>query len=143
MPTMRMRLAADHLILVLGNADGRRRYLLASAAPGPFTARPLDPPVDGLPDLLAAQWQEDGSGYRVELRLPRNLQLRTLGVGVYDAAAGGDRMAADTRPLLSYSDKLSDELAQLVPDRVQARVLAPQGWLLARSGRAEHDARQR
>jgi len=128
-------LAADHLILALGNANGRRRYLLASAAPGPLMARPLDPPVDGLPELIAAQWQEDGSGYRVELRLPRGLQLRMLGVGLYDAAAGGDRLAADTRPLLSYSDKLSGELAQLVPDRVQARVLAPQGWLLARSGR--------
>ncbi|KZC21110.1 MULTISPECIES: ATP-binding protein [Rhodanobacter] len=128
-------LAADHLILALGNAEGRRRYLLASAAPGPLTARPLDPPVDGLPELITAQWQEDGSGYRVELRLPRGLHLRTLGVGVYDAAAGGDRLAADARPLLSYSDKLSGELAQLVPDRVQARVLAPQGWLLARSGR--------
>jgi two-component system, OmpR family, sensor histidine kinase ChvG len=128
-------LAADHLILALGNANGQRRYLLASAAPGPLTARPLDPAVDGLPELIAAQWQEDGSGYRVELRLPRGLQLRMLGVGVYDAAAGGDRLAADTRPLLSYSDKLSGELAQLVPDRVQARVLAPQGWLLARSGR--------
>ncbi|EIM00937.1 histidine kinase [Rhodanobacter thiooxydans] len=128
-------LAADHLILVLGNAEGRRRYLLASAAPGPLTARPLDPPVEGLPELIAAQWQEDGSGYRVELRLPHDLKLRTLGVGVYDAAAGGDRLAADTRPLLGYSDKLAGELAQLVPDRVQARVLAPQGWLLARSGR--------
>ena len=44
-------------------------------------------------------------------------------------------MAADTRPLLDYSDKLSGELAQLVPDQVQARVLAPQVWLLGRSGR--------
>lgn len=128
-------LAADHLILVLGNAAGRRRYLLASAAPGPLTARPLDPPVDGLPELITAQWQEDGSGYRIELRLPQRLQLRALGVGVYDASAGGDRLAADTRPLLSYSDQLAGELAQLVPERVQARVLAPQGWLLARSGR--------
>ncbi len=128
-------LAADHLILALGNANGQRRYLLASAAPGPLTAQPLDPAVDGLPDLLAAQWQEDGSGYQVELRLPATLHLRALGVGVYDAVAGGDRMASDTRTLLSYSGKLSGELAQLVPDRVQARVLTSQGWLLARSGR--------
>ncbi|HWX65151.1 MAG TPA: ATP-binding protein [Rhodanobacter sp.] len=128
-------LAADHLILTLANANGQRRYLLASAAPGPLAARPLDPAVDGLPDLFAAQWQEDGSGYQVELRLPRNLRLHALGVGVYDAANGGDQMASDTRALQSYSDKLSSELAQLVPDRVQARVLAPHGWLLARSGR--------
>ena len=128
-------LAADHLILTLGNAAGQRRYLLASAAPGSLTARPLDPAVAGLPDLLTAQWQEDGSGYRVELQLSRRLQLRTLGVGVYDAAVGGDPMAADTRPLLDYSAGLSSELAKLAPDQVQARVLAPQGWLLARSGR--------
>ena len=128
-------LAADHLILTLGNANGQRRYLLASAAPGPLTAQPLDPAVAGLPDPLAAQWQEDGSGYQVELRLPSTLHLRVLGAGVYDAATGGDRMASDTRALLSYSDKLSGELAQLVPDRVQARVLSPQGWLLARTGR--------
>jgi two-component system sensor histidine kinase ChvG len=128
-------LAADHLILTLGNAAGQRRYLLASAAPGSLTARPLDPAVAGLPDLLTAQWQEDGSGYRVELQLSRRLQLSTLGVGVYDAAAGGDPMAADTRPLLDFSAALSSELAKLAPDQVQARVLAPQGWLLARSGR--------
>ncbi|MGH8157089.1 MAG: ATP-binding protein [Rhodanobacter sp.] len=128
-------LAADHLILTLGSAVGQRRYLLASAAPGPLTARPLDPAVTGLPDLITAQWQEDGSGYRVELRLPRSLPLSALGVGAYDATAGGDPMASDTRPLLKFSDTLSGELAKLAPDQVQARVLSPQGWLLARSGR--------
>lgn len=130
-------LAADHLILGLGNAAGRRRYLLASAAPGAFTASPLDPPVAGLPDFLPAWWQEDGSGFRIELRLPRSLDLRTLGLGAYVAADGGDRLATTTRPLLRYSSALSGELAKLAPDRVQARVLAPQGWLLARSGRLD------
>ena len=128
---------ADHLILTLGNAQGRRRYLLASAAPGALTARPLDPPLDGFPVLVTAQWQEDGSGYRVELRLSRSLKLTELGVGAYAAATGGDPMASQTRPLLTYSTSLSGELARLAPDDVQARVLAPQGWLLARSGRLD------
>jgi two-component system sensor histidine kinase ChvG len=128
-------LAADHLILVLTNAAGRQRYLLASAAPGPLTAHALDPPVAGFPDPLTAQWQEDGSGYRVELRLPLSMKPRALGVGAYDASIGGDPVAADTRPLLAYSASLSGELGRLAPDDVQARVLAPQGWLLARSGR--------
>jgi two-component system sensor histidine kinase ChvG len=128
-------LAADHLILVLTNAAGRQRYLLASAAPGPLTAHALDPPVAGFPEPLTAQWQEDGSGYRVELRLPLSMKARALGVGAYDASIGGDPVAADTRPLLAYSLSLSGELARLAPDDVQARVLAPQGWLLARSGR--------
>jgi dedicated sortase system histidine kinase len=127
-------LAADHLILALANEAGQQRYLLASAAPGVVVAQLLDPPVLGLPAQLAAQWQEDGSGFRVELRLPATLPLRGLGVGAYVAAVGGDRMAAPVRPLLGYSAALSAELAQLAPDRVQARVLAPGGWLLARSG---------
>ncbi|MFC4765788.1 ATP-binding protein [Dyella koreensis] len=130
-------LAADHLILGLDKGGQQRRYLLASMAPGPVTARPLDPPAQKLPDLIVAQWQEDGSGYRVELRLPRSLALDGLGVGVHDASAdaGGDPQSVDIRPLLSYSGVLSKELAQLAPDNVRARVLAPQGWLLARSGR--------
>jgi two-component system, OmpR family, sensor histidine kinase ChvG len=128
-------LSADHLILSLGNVAGQRRYLLASAAPGALMARPLDPPVDGLPEQIPAQWQEDGSGYRVELQLSRRMQLSTLGIGVYDAASRGDAKAAEVRPLLEFSDALSKELALLAPDRVQARVLNPQGWLLARSGR--------
>ena len=130
-------LLADHLILALGNAAGQRRYLLASAAPGPLNALPLDPPVDGLPDQLAARWQEDGSGYQVELRLPRRLALRTLGIGAYDAGSDGDRLAAESRPLRRYSPALSGELSQLVPAGVQARVLSPAGWLLGRSGRLQ------
>ena len=128
-------LRADHLTLLLANASGQRRYLLASAAPGPLAAEPLDPAVPGLPDRVDAWWQEDGSGYQVELRLPPTLALDRLGVGVYDGIAGGDPMAVDARPLLQYSDPLAHELAQLAPVNVHARVFSVQGWLLAQSGR--------
>jgi len=125
-------LAADHVTLVLGRDGGQRRYAIASSAPGPVTATSLDPAAGGLPDQLSAQWQEDGSGYRIELRLPR---VDRLGVGIFDAAGGGsDANAADIRPLLNYSSQLSGELSQLLPRGVRARVLAPQGWLLAQSG---------
>lgn len=127
-------LAADHLVLSIGKGDQARRYLLASAAPGLLTARPLDPPVAGLPELITAQWQEDGSGYRVELRLPRSVSIDHLGVSVYDAASAGDPQAVESRPLVAYSPVLSKELSQLALDGVQARVLAPQGWLLAQTG---------
>ncbi|MGA0586961.1 ATP-binding protein [Dyella sp. KRB-257] len=135
-------LRADHVVLTLVRGTARRRYLLASAAPGPITARPLDPPVDGLPDLLTAQWQEDGSGYRIELRVPRAAGISALGVGVFDPADGGDPLAVEQRPLLACSDALSAELAQLTPDDVHARVLSPGGWLLAQSGRRDADRRQ-
>ena len=117
-------LAADHLNLVLGNAAGQQRYLLESDAPGAITARAQGPSVAGLPAEFSAQWQEDGSGFRVELRLPRSLQLQTLGIGAYVAEAGGDRMAAELRPLLDYAPALSAELASLAPERTQARTIA-------------------
>ncbi|MDE2280114.1 MAG: histidine kinase [Xanthomonadaceae bacterium] len=128
-------LAADHLNLALTNAAGTQRYLLESDAPGAITASALGAPVAGLPVEFPAQWQEDGSGFRVELRLPVDLALQALGIGAYVATDGGDRMALQTRPLLDYSAALSGELANLAPDRTQARVLSPQGWLLARSGK--------
>ncbi|HEU4670383.1 MAG TPA: ATP-binding protein [Dyella sp.] len=128
-------LRADHVVLALSRGDARRRYLLASSGPGPVTAKALDPPVAGLPDAFGAQWQEDGSGYRIELRLPASPGLTGLGVGVFDPADGGDPLAVEQRPLLAYSDALSAELARLAPDNVYARVLSPRGWLMARSGR--------
>ncbi|BFI94862.1 MAG: proteobacterial dedicated sortase system histidine kinase [Rhodanobacter sp.] len=130
-------LAADHLNLVLANGAGTQHYLLESDAPGAVTAKALDAPVAGLPAEFPAQWQEDGSGFRVELRLPRSLSLQALGIGAYVAVDGGDRLTAEMRPLRDYSPALSAELASLAPDRTQARVLSPQGWLLARSGRLD------
>lgn len=130
-------LAADHLNLLLGNAAGQQRYLLESDAPGAILAGAQDAAVPGLPASLPAQWQEDGSGFRVELRLPDTAGLTRLGVGAYVASDGGERTGLVTRPLLAYSTKLADELASLAPERVQARVLSPAGWLLARSGKLD------
>ena len=135
-------LRADHLLLELDRGDTRLRYLLTSAAPGPFTAHLLDPPVAGWPDHLSGQWQEDGSGWRIELGLPRALAIDRLGVGLYDAAAGGDPLAVERRPLWRYSDTLAQELARLAPEDARARILAPTGWLLARSGRLQTGSAQ-
>ncbi|MEW5836457.1 MAG: ATP-binding protein [Pseudomonadota bacterium] len=132
-------LRADHVVLALSRGDARRRYLLASSGPGPLTAKALDPPVAGLPDAFAAQWQEDGSGYRIELRLSAAAGITGLGVGVFDPADGGDPLAVEQRPLLAYSDALSAELERLAPDNTYARVLSPQGWLMARSGQLQAD----
>jgi two-component system, OmpR family, sensor histidine kinase ChvG len=128
-------LSSDHLILDLVQGSQHCRYLIASAAPGAFTALTLDPPAGDLPDRVVGQWQEDGSGYRVELRLPRGLGLSALGVGVYSAVSGGDPLAADVRPLWRYSPDLAQELSRMAPEDTRARLVAPAGWLLAQSGR--------
>jgi two-component system, OmpR family, sensor histidine kinase ChvG len=128
-------LSSDHLILDLVQGSQHRRYLIASAAPGAFTALTLDPAAGDLPDRIVGQWQEDGSGYHAELRLPRGLGLSALGVGVYSAVDGGDPLAADVRPLWRYSPDLAQELVRMAPEDTRARLVTPAGWLLAQGGR--------
>jgi dedicated sortase system histidine kinase len=132
----RLAMSADHLILSIASNEDAQRYLLASAAPGATTAIALDPEAGVLPDRINAQWQEDGGGFRVELKLPRGLRLDRFGVGVHIAADGDpEPLSADTRPLLEFSPALSQELARLAPDGVRVRVLSPDAWLMAQTGR--------
>jgi two-component system sensor histidine kinase ChvG len=127
-------LTSDHLILDLVQGSQHRRYLIASAAPGAFAALTLDPPAADLPDRIVGQWQEDGSGYRAEMRLPRGLGLSALGVGVYSGLDGGDPLAASVSPLWRYSPDLAQELSRMAPEDTRTRLVAPSGWLLAQSG---------
>ncbi|GAB3024568.1 MULTISPECIES: ATP-binding protein [Oleiagrimonas] len=126
---------ADHVLLTLARGRLLCTYLIASAAPGGFSAPALnDCRDDGFPDHVNGQWQDDGSGYRIELRLPRSLGVNGLGLSVHDADAATADLTEPVRPLLSYSRSLSAELAQLAPDGVQARLLGPHAWLLATAG---------
>jgi signal transduction histidine kinase len=126
---------ADHVTLLLGRGVEQRRYLITSDAPGAVTAPSIDEAAGNLPGQLQAQWQEDGSGYRVELRLPASIVLDRLGVGVFSAAAGGDPVAQETRPLIGFSPSTSAELGRLAPPEVRVRLLAPGAWLLAQHGK--------
>jgi two-component system, OmpR family, sensor histidine kinase ChvG len=127
---------ADHVLLVLARGQQQRRYLIASGSPGAFRARPLDPRVHGLPDLVTGQWQEGRRGYDVELRIPRAQAPDRLGIGVYDANAtkrfDGGKPAV--RPLWSLSPALSNDLTQLSPSGVRVRLLGAGGWVLAEGG---------
>jgi two-component system sensor histidine kinase ChvG len=124
--------ASDHIDLVLARGEDSRRYLIANAAPGPFVAR-SDVAQSALPERLAGVWQEDGSGYRVELRIPGVLRPLAIGIGAYDAAAP----AAD-RPtpcaLLAYDVRAASTLAALEPDHLRARIVDTDAWLIADSG---------
>lgn len=131
----RLALSADHLVVSIASGDDVQRYLMASAAPGATTAIALDPDAGVLPDRINAQWQEDGSGFRVEFRLPRGLRLDRFGLGVHLAADGDtEPLTAESRPLLDFSPALSQELARLAPDGVRVRVLSPEAWLMAQNG---------
>jgi dedicated sortase system histidine kinase len=125
---------SDHLTLTLQRGELTRRYLLASAAPGRFDALTLDDASDNaLPTILEGQWQEDGSGYRVELRLPRAQAPERLGLAAFDAAAPTTD-SADVMPLLSLAADASAQIALVAPDGMRARLLSSEGWVVAQAG---------
>ncbi len=147
---------SDHLVLTLGHGMLTRRYLLASSAPGRFNAVTLAnagvdagtamehfdslpltiPGADLLPATITGAWQEDGSGYRVELRLANSQMPDRLALGVYDAdMPEQSTLGALPQPLLHLSKALSAQLAQFAPTDMRARLLSDQGWVIAESGR--------
>jgi len=126
--------SSDHLTLTLQRGELVRRYLLASAAPGRFDALTLSDASDNaLPTTLEGYWQEDGSGYRVELRLPRAQMPDKLAISAYDAAAPSSENV-EPMPLLALSPELSNELKEFAPEGVRARLLSGEGWVVAETG---------
>ncbi|MCE7949588.1 MAG: HAMP domain-containing protein [Xanthomonadales bacterium PRO7] len=126
---------ADHLTLTLQRGDLVRRYLIASAAPGHFDALTLgDASDNALPTIVEGAWQEDGSGYHVELRLPRAQMPDRLGVSVFDSAAPTPD-STDVLPLLHDSKALSVQLTRIVPDGMRMRLISDEGWVLGAAGK--------
>ena len=125
---------ADHLVLDLGRNGFTRRYLIASAAPGPFES--LASGIDGgqLPVTMTGGWQENGAGYTIELRLPRSQLPDQMGIEAFDAATPSRQPAPDLRPLAAYSAALARTLQQFGPDGPQVSLISADGWLLAATG---------
>ena len=128
---------SDHLTLTLERGALSRRYLLASAAPGRFDALTLSDATDNaLPTTLDGAWQEDGSGYRIELRLSRTQMPDKLALSVFDAATPAAEIA-EPLPLLALSPELSTELGKFAPEGMRARLLSGEGWVVAETGTLE------
>jgi signal transduction histidine kinase len=130
----------DHLTLTLERGGIVRSYLLASAAPGSFDARTLSGSDDeALPAVLGGAWQEDASGYRVEMRLPLSQLPDRLALTVYDSAAPAAEFA-EPRRLLRRSATLSAQLAQFAPEDMRVRLLSGEGWVVAEAGKLRSGA---
>src|SRR6185503_838439 len=74
-----------------------------------------------------------GSGYRVELRLPRAQMPDKLALSAFDAAAPAAE-SEDVLPLLSLSGDSSAALALVAPDGMRARLLSSEGWVVSQAG---------
>jgi two-component system, OmpR family, sensor histidine kinase ChvG len=117
------------------------RYRVACSGAGPVSLIPLD----GAPPLPPGSCQLRSRGYNVELRVPKTRILNHVGFRLMDfPVAGADlpqartgTLAADQSiekwPLTTASfDALSTRA--LAPPGVRLRVLAPDGFVLRKSG---------
>ena len=129
---------SDHLDLDLIRAGQSRRYRIANAAPGSFDA----PAIDGVapfPDRLTGEWQEDGSGYSIEMRIARADAPDHMAFNVHDSAVA-DTPPAAPMALLGYNPVSAHMLAKLAPDHVRVRMVSADGWLVAAGGSLDLDA---
>ena len=128
---------SDYLDMKLIRAGQSRRYRIASAAPGRFDA----PAIEGdgpFPDRLTGEWQEDGSGYSIELRIARADAPDHLAFDVHDSALA-DTLVPAPLALLGYNPTSARTLAKLAPDGVRVRMVSADGWLVAAGGALDLD----
>jgi dedicated sortase system histidine kinase len=140
--------AGDHLYLIVDGDQGKRVLVVDTIAPGQVQARALDggPAVDA----VWGEWQETGDGYSVELRLPRALMHEGVGFAVADVDAGAPPVWIGTGgggppqaplPIVEPQAWAHQRLASLVPASSRAWLVDTDGWVLARVGAADGDAR--
>lgn len=129
---------SDHLDLHLSRAGLSRSYRIASAAPGRFEAVSIEG-GDPFPERLSGEWQEDGSGYSIEFRLPRTDAPDHMRFDVHDSANAGAAAGVDLA-LLGYDSTRAAMLARLAPDNVRVRMVSAHGWLVAAGGSLDAQA---
>lgn len=129
---------SDHLDLTLIRGNESQRYRIASAAPGSFDAPPLDNSIV-FPDRLTGEWQEDGSGYSIELRIPRAYAPDHMRFNVFDSSVPTE-MSTAKLALLGYNEGMARLLARLAPEQVRVRVVSADGWLVAAGGEVDEES---
>ena len=123
----------DHVSLALRLGRATCRYEFAAAAPGGIAAMPQAGAAEECPQPLSAQWQENGSGYRLEWRLPSTPLLTALGIAAFDASAPAVA-AVDLHPVLRYAPSLARRLDGLAPPGTRVRLIDAGGWVIADTG---------
>lgn len=129
--------SGDHVTLVLGKDGHTARYRLIGAAPGSFVAVAQGAAPE-LPEQLQGALQDDGSGYRIELRIARPFAPTRLGIAVHDSAQPGSD-TPELRQLVGDDAALAHNLQSLLPAHTRARVVLVDGWVLADAGELRAD----
>lgn len=130
----------DHLVMVY---DGHA-HRLGCAGEGPLLSSPLPTVAQPLPAApIRGYCRRDAAGYTMELELPRSNLLPQLAIRVLDQQGEVVRRSIGTLesggrlipwPVVPVGVQ-SVRLESLAPAGVRLRLLSPEGWVLARSGR--------
>ena len=124
---------ADYLELGLALAGQQRRYRIASAGPGRIDVLADDDKGSTLPDNLIGEWQEDGSGYRIELRLPRSVLEGLIAWQVHDGADADSNESLQWRSVIGPRPATARSLQSLTGEGMRVRLLSSDGVVLASS----------
>ena len=142
----------DAVDLALTDRDGGlQRYRIRPRAPGWVTAQRLpaegEPPEDVVTDLrIRGEWQSDGTGYTLELRLPRDMLQDRLSLRIFDSHSqqllgSGHMFPADALGrIVERSAELGRVLADVTPPATRVWVTDHQGLVLAQFGHLDANA---
>lgn len=141
----------DRVLMSVTPEGGSREWLLfMTRAPGGFRAQRTAPPEfapgGGFEERVVGAWQETGSGFAVEARLPLAAARASLGVAVVDVDPGarGHTVTTSTSwpadnsgpgPLVFKSDALEQRLAAFTQQGERFRVVDADGYVLSDVGR--------
>ena len=138
---------ADYFELGLAMGDEQRRYRIASAGPGRFEVI-ADNDGQRLPASLSGEWQEDGSGYRIELRLPLSMLNGQISWRAHDGSGPSpfDDKPLQWRSVLGPKPLAEQALRSLGTPELRLRLYSRDAIELASSDRVDAgvaDARTR
>lgn len=136
----------DHVDLAVARAGQLSRFSIRPLAPGWVAAKALRGQVASGDSKIRGEWQENESGYVLELRMPANLLGDRLGIAVHDSSSGDRLQTSRLQPLnqlgrlVTPSPTLQRLLQELTPHATRAWILDHEGLVLAQQGKLDTDA---
>lgn len=140
----------DRPLLMLRPRAGATEWLvLTSSAPGPLRAQRTRPPSfvpsGDLEERVVADWRDTATGYGVEVRIPLNMLVGGLGIGVIGVDGAGSGYDVSTTstwvdpgdapgPFLYRSPELQSLVGQFAGAGRRFRLTNDAGWVLADAG---------
>jgi two-component system sensor histidine kinase ChvG len=131
---------ADHIDLLTSDGNGGlARYRFAAEAPGAIATVHVGENEDTVNSQFAAHWQDTATGYRIEVRIPRNLVGANVGVEVHNVGAGTtvvSRSFTRNRPgrYVTTSSLLMAFIDGYKQPGFRLTITDQSGWRLAQAG---------